>query len=475
MQLPLDIREELFVWGPAKMRIFYCSDWFEAIFSKNHYQKLYPEPEGYWPTSLILCEGHDLIFLGSLAELEKHGGWVFAHRTLDRAGRSSIRALWNEDVRKLELLQAELARTDLTALSDDAFRDWWRRFHQKTIVFWNHGVIPELANYGSIPILKSALARERVPEAALGDVLEALTAPEAPSFYQEEEMELAGTDDIAGHARKYFWIRNNYGHAEVAGEDFFRERKRELSADFAVTVRENIRETRERKAACIKKYSLSKETIDIAAAIVENMEWQDERKGKIFRYIHYKNLLLPEAVRRLGIAREDLLNFREVEIQEMLEGKDLSAELGDRRIAIGFVCSGGYIEFLPSATVREYWNIYAAPKISPTVADFQGIVVSKGKNSVVRGKVRIIRDPYATGDFEEGSVLVTTMTTPEFVFLMKKAAAVVTDAGGLTSHAAIVSRELGVPCIVGTKIATKVLKDGDLVEVDAEQGTVRKL
>jgi pyruvate,water dikinase len=58
---------------------------------------------------------------------------------------------------------------------------------------------------------------------------------------------------------------------------------------------------------------------------------------------------------------------------------------------------------------------------------------------------------------------------------MRKAAAIVTDLGGITCHAAIVSREMKVPCVVGTKIATKVFKDGDLVEVDAIKGTVRKL
>ncbi|MEY2664432.1 MAG: hypothetical protein RIT04_240, partial [Candidatus Parcubacteria bacterium] len=77
--------------------------------------------------------------------------------------------------------------------------------------------------------------------------------------------------------------------------------------------------------------------------------------------------------------------------------------------------------------------------------------------------------------FEDGSVLVTSMTRPEFVPLMKKAIAIVTDEGGITCHAAIVSRELKKPCIIGTKVATQVLKDGDMVEVDANSGIVRIL
>ena len=70
-------------------------------------------------------------------------------------------------------------------------------------------------------------------------------------------------------------------------------------------------------------------------------------------------------------------------------------------------------------------------------------------------------------------ILVSPMTRPDFVPAMKIAGAVVTDEGGVICYAAIISRELGIPCIVGTKIATKVLHDGDLVEVDADNGVVR--
>ena len=67
------------------------------------------------------------------------------------------------------------------------------------------------------------------------------------------------------------------------------------------------------------------------------------------------------------------------------------------------------------------------------------------------------------------------MTTPDLMPTIKQAKAIITDEGGLTCHAAIISRELGIPCIIGTKIATKVLKNGDLVEVDAEKGILKIL
>jgi pyruvate,water dikinase len=88
------------------------------------------------------------------------------------------------------------------------------------------------------------------------------------------------------------------------------------------------------------------------------------------------------------------------------------------------------------------------------------------------GAVRVIAELSAADGLREGEVLVTHMTAPDWVPLMRRAAAIVTDSGGMTCHAAIVSRELGIPCVVGTAEATKVLRDGELVTVDAGEGVV---
>lgn len=90
----------------------------------------------------------------------------------------------------------------------------------------------------------------------------------------------------------------------------------------------------------------------------------------------------------------------------------------------------------------------------------------------VRGEVRIINIPKDMLKMNQGDILVSIATTPDLVPAIKKAGAIVTDAGGITCHAAIISRELGIPCVVGTKIATKVLHDGDLIDVSATHGKV---
>lgn len=103
----------------------------------------------------------------------------------------------------------------------------------------------------------------------------------------------------------------------------------------------------------------------------------------------------------------------------------------------------------------------------------KGLPASPGKNY---GKAHVIRDPKDINSFKEGEVLVTTMTAPDWVPAMKKARAIVTDAGGMTCHASIVSRELGIPCVVGTKSrsqeATQTIQDGQMITVDATNGII---
>ena len=103
----------------------------------------------------------------------------------------------------------------------------------------------------------------------------------------------------------------------------------------------------------------------------------------------------------------------------------------------------------------------------------KGLPASPGRAA---GKAHVILDPSRIGEFKDGEILVTTMTAPDWVPAMKKAKAIVTDAGGMTCHASIVSRELGIPCIVGTKSrsteATTTIKDGTEITVDATNGVV---
>ena len=120
----------------------------------------------------------------------------------------------------------------------------------------------------------------------------------------------------------------------------------------------------------------------------------------------------------------------------------------------------------------EYRAVKSKTEISKNISEFKGTPVAHGK---IIGRVKIVLAEKDFSSFKIGDILVAEMTRPDFISVMKKASAIITDEGGLTCHAAIVSRELNKPCIVGTKIGTRALKDGDLVEVDANKGVVKIL
>lgn len=106
------------------------------------------------------------------------------------------------------------------------------------------------------------------------------------------------------------------------------------------------------------------------------------------------------------------------------------------------------------------------------IQKIKGNIAFPGK---VTGKVRLIRSKTDMKDFIDGEIIVSPMTMPNYLPIMKRALAFVTNEGGTLCHAAIVARELQKPCIIGTKIATHIFKDGDIIEVDANNGIIKKI
>lgn len=144
--------------------------------------------------------------------------------------------------------------------------------------------------------------------------------------------------------------------------------------------------------------------------------------------------------------------------------------------------SHGYVEgYFETSESPEFglWFIDYAPKMGELIGDITPPIVSAAQ---IRGQVAsagrvsaqafVVTDRTGSEDFPEGAVLVCAMTTPELVPFMRKASAVVTDEGGILSHAAIIARELKLPCIVGTKVATRYIMSGDLLEINDQSGEV---
>jgi len=185
--------------------------------------------------------------------------------------------------------------------------------------------------------------------------------------------------------------------------------------------------------------------------------------------------LLDEVSKRIGISVNDLGFMLKDEIISALKGepKPDRSKIEERRKGFvicmkgdRMVCASG--KDIPAAI--KYLGIEQEKEgIS---GEIKGITANSGK---IQGIVKIVKGANDIKKVGEGEILVAATTHPDYIVAMERAAAFVTDEGGLTSHAAIVAREMDKPCIIGTKIGTKALKDGDRVEVDADKGTVRRL
>ncbi len=188
--------------------------------------------------------------------------------------------------------------------------------------------------------------------------------------------------------------------------------------------------------------------------------------------------LLEEISKRLHLSYKELEYLTKEEISSCLKSGKIVEKEQRRKIKIrqkGFsvVIDTKYKPLVVAGRYsKEFKSFFSEKYAKGEEGITKGVCAYPGK---VRGKVKIILSPQQKNDFKRGDILVTAMTTTDFVPLMEKAGAIVTDIGGTTAHAAILARELKKPCIIGTRIATKVLRDGDLVEVDADKGVVVKL
>lgn len=188
---------------------------------------------------------------------------------------------------------------------------------------------------------------------------------------------------------------------------------------------------------------------------------------------HLKKILT-ELTERSG--KNDLEFATVAEVNSFFDGKEIDwNEIRARKNGYASHLENGETKIVTGNKADELKELVRED--TTDVKEIKGNIANKGK---VTGIVRIISftaKDYSeqVAAFKDREILVTGMTRPQIVHLCKKAAAIVTDEGGITSHAAVVSREFGIPCIIATHNATRILKTGDLVEVDADQGVVRKI
>lgn len=223
------------------------------------------------------------------------------------------------------------------------------------------------------------------------------------------------------------------------------------------------------------RYLVDKKTKEISSKEIFKQEWmltRDSGSGDTGDLSVLKSESIPVPVEKQNIQKitdEQILQLTELALKietHYGQPEDTEWALENNKIYM--------VQSRPVTTLGESKN-QTEETINNDVASSEYQVILSGQaasTGMASGPVKIIHSPSEIDKIQPGDVLVTEMTTPDFVPAMKRAAGIITDAGGRTCHAAIVSRELGIPCIVGTGNATTFLKDGQIVTVDGKGGSV---
>jgi phosphoenolpyruvate synthase/pyruvate phosphate dikinase len=202
------------------------------------------------------------------------------------------------------------------------------------------------------------------------------------------------------------------------------------------------------------------------------------RKNALCQTHYFVLTLLKEVAKRLTLTFEQLnvLSFDELlsGFKGDVNSKELAAIANGRLKGWGLLMWKGKI-MTPtgiSNVVKAMEQFRIIQPMQSSTKVINGRTACLGK---VIGRVRIIQDIKELDKIKKGDILVTKMTTPDFVIAMRRCGGIVTDEGGVTCHAAIVSREFGIPCLIATHVATKQLNDNDVVELNATGGFARVL
>lgn len=311
------------------------------------------------------------------------------------------------------------------------------------------------------------------------EYLHLLSAPLKTTYITEVQLILGnirGTKDkklrnqkINQFLKKFWWIESSYAEGKTLDNHGLRRvtqkmGKINIPADLKLLVR--------RKKALTKSLGLTPDEQFVADTLSEIAVWQDNRKMNILKTISQLEQIFNELSSKTQIRKEVLKFLCPHEVRySNLTNKDFIFNLNKRYPIAVYYVHNGRVDVVVGRTAQAIKDKIFKKKASRKNI-IRGLPANRGKT---KGRVVRIFTVSDLPKLKKGNILVASMTRPEFISAMKKAAAFVTDEGGITSHAAIVAREMRKPCIIGTKIATQVLKDGDVVEVDATRGIVKKL
>lgn len=468
---------------------FTCFPWMIAV---NHpapeffkfgfgYLKLYSKDNygwGYW--------SHD-----SLCRLAR-----YVYDSYGKTGRiDEIYKKYNHSTPAIKHIYEEVEFANLVKLSDDELINYFNDLWAAGQKFWQYSVFIDSFDPGlDQDEINNVAKKYNLNKEEIG----ILTTPIKPTFNNErllsllkiiepiikkklstEEIDKFVTESkaIRKYMREFDYYKSNYAFVKPITQEEVSEEILKYMGDGVLFKEELGRlegyEENQKKAVkkVLSRHKLKKNPLEFFSLLTY---WREDRKKINLMSIYVYDLILRTIEERTGIPKKYLQFLTHDEIAPATK------KLIDKDVLVNRRESGMLVEFdgdkynvltgKEAQSVRDELELKLKGEVDQTT--LTGQTASQG---YAKGIARVILDESQFHKLKEGEILVTGMTRPEFVPVMKIAGGIVTNEGGITCHAAIVSRELGKPCIIGTRIATEIIKDGDLVEVRANHGTVRIL
>jgi phosphoenolpyruvate synthase/pyruvate phosphate dikinase len=295
------------------------------------------------------------------------------------------------------------------------------------------------------------------------------------SDYEEIWQKLPGEhrEMVQNHLNEFEWITTDRYTGEPLSRDDVIESLSQVIGRSSQSL-EKIQENREKKMEKLEKAKEAggEELEKLLEIAQEYAYFRTYRMDAIYEGDYRVRNMFEEIAQRADLEYEDVIYLTVPEIKEALRGKEVSKDVIESR-------KEEYIVYL----VEDETSVLQGEKADKYISDvdeessedweeqakIEGTVAQRGQ---VESEVRLVFEDADIEKVEEGDILVSPMTTPDMMVGIMDAEGIITDEGGMASHAAIVSRELGIPCVIGTETATSILQDGDKVRLDAENGVI---
>ena len=293
---------------------------------------------------------------------------------------------------------------------------------------------------------------------------DAMSSPTTDTYSAVAYTEIRSSDQpLSELAEKYYWLDQGY-----IGRGTKVEEIKDIKAD---TVSENDVENKRKLLNELGITELEQQTVHVAQNIVLTKMIRADVRQNLHVLV---NKIIDRVSREWDEAVQYLETLSARELSTILRSEQgLPADLSERVQNGVAVPNGGRDEgytFLTGEKASEYMTAHVEAIDAEANQEIEGKTAQTGK---VSGTARLVFGPQHIKKVEEGDILISPSTSPQLLPAMKKAAAFVTDIGGITSHAAIVAREMQKPCVVGTQNGTQISQDGDEVEVDADSGVIK--